>query len=60
MAVNEVADGWYWNRPHGEEGGHDEYLATDCRAVLIDDNRGLGVGPTRPKTAYYSIPVPKI
>ena len=51
---NEVADGWYWSRRHGEGGGHGELLATgrSRRAVLIDDdNRGLSVGPVRPETA---------
>ena len=54
MDVNEVADGWYWSRRHGEGGGHGELLATgrSRRAVLIDDdNRGLSVGPVRPETA---------
>ena len=45
MDGNEVADGWYWSRRHGEGGGHGEYLATSRRAVLInDDDRGLDVG----------------
>ena len=52
MDINEAADGWYWSRRHGEEGGHGGYLATGRRAVWIDnDDRGLGVGPARPETA---------
>jgi hypothetical protein len=52
MDVDEVADGWYWSRRHGEGGGHGGYLATGRSAILIDDDdRGLGVGPERPETA---------
>ena len=52
MDVDEAANGWYWSRRHGEEGSNGEYLATGHEAVLIDNNdRGFGVGLTRPETA---------
>ena len=51
MGADEVADGWYWSRRHGEGGGQGGYLATGRRAVWIDDdNRDLSVGLTRLET----------